>query len=247
MQYEEASWYSERINRVMNVKVYGHYGIPFICYPCQNKKSDDFYHNGMIDALAEYIEQGKIKLYCVDSNDDETVDNHSWDRAHASLMLTKFHEYIVDEVLPFVYSKQGGYCEPYLFGCSMGATHAANHFFRRPDLFAGFLGLSGNYDNSYFFHDYFDYNAYMNSPVHFIDNMSPFHPWIEQYNKRLMIVCIGKGRFEELVSYSNYWLKEVTDKKDIHVWYNFWDENSVHDWESWTYEARYFIRHIINR
>lgn len=241
MQYEEVSWYSERVNRWMRIKIYGHYGVPVICYPCQGKQSDDFYNNGMIDNLADYIESGKIKLYCLDSNDDETVDNKGWDRAHASYMLSQYHEYVVNEVLPFVCDRQGGYCEPFLFGCSMGATHAANHFFRRPDLFSGFLGLSGNYDNKYFFPDYFDENAYNNSPVHYLDNMPNDHPWIEIYNQKTMVIVIGKGAYEYLVDYSNYWLKEVTDRKGIHIWYNFWDESVTHDWPSWKYQARYFI------
>ena len=241
MQYEEVSWYSERVNRWMRIKIYGHYGVPVICYPCQGKQSDDFYNNGMIDNLADYIDQGKIKLYCLDSNDDETVDNKGWDRAHASYMLSQYHEYVVNEVLPFVYDRQGGYCEPFLFGCSMGATHAANHFFRRPDLFSGFLGLSGNYDNKYFFPDYFDENAYNNSPVHYLENMPSDHPWIELYNQKPMVIVIGKGAYEYLVDYSNYWLKDVTDRKGIHIWYNFWDENATHDWPSWKYQARYFI------
>ena len=241
MQYEEVSWYSERVNRWMRIKIYGHYGVPVICYPCQGKQSDDFYNNGMIDNLADYIDQGKIKLYCLDSNDDETVDYQGWDKAHASYMLSQYHEYVVNEVLPFIYDRQGGYCEPFLFGCSMGATHAANHFFRRPDLFSGFLGLSGNYDNKYFFQDYFDENAYNNSPVHYLDNMPNDHPWIEKYNQKTMVIVIGKGAYEYLVDYSNYWLKEVTDRKGIHIWYNFWDESATHDWPSWKYQARYFI------
>jgi len=241
MQYEEVSWYSDRVNRWMRIKIYGHYGVPVICYPCQGKQSDDFYNNGMIDNLADYIDQGKIKLYCLDSNDDETVDYQGWDKGHASYMLSQYHEYVVNEVLPFVYERQGGYCEPFLFGCSMGATHAANHFFRRPDLFSGFLGLSGNYDNKYFFPDYFDENAYNNSPVHYLDNMPNDHPWIEKYNQKTMVIVIGKGAYEYLVDYSNYWLKEVTDRKGIHIWYNFWDESATHDWPSWKYQARYFI------
>lgn len=241
MQYEEVSWYSDRVNRWMRIKIYGHYGVPVICYPCQGKQSDDFYNNGMIDNLADYIDQGKIKLYCLDSNDDETVDYQGWDKGHASYMLSQYHEYVVNEVLPFIYDRQGGYCEPFLFGCSMGATHAANHFFRRPDLFAGFLGLSGNYDNKYFFPDYFDENAYNNSPVHYLDNMPNDHPWIEKYNQKTMVIVIGKGAYEYLVDYSNYWLKEVTDRKGIHIWYNFWDESATHDWPSWKYQARYFI------
>ena len=245
MHYKEVSWYSPHCNRDMRIKVYGHYGVPFICFPCLNKQSDDFYNNGMIDALSDFINDGRIKLFCVDTIDDENVESHSWDRGHATYMLDQYHNYIVEEVVPFVKFEQGGDAYPYLFGCSMGASHAAINFFRRPELFSGFIGLSGNYDMSYFFNDHFDSYAYNNSPVHFLENMDPSHPYINIYNSKTMIVCIGSGAFEYLVSYSNDWLKHVTDKKGINVWYNFWDNNAVHDWSSWHYEARYFISRVI--
>ena len=54
MKYEEVSWYSERLNRVMHVKIYGHFGPTFIAFPCQGKQSDDFYLNGAIDRLSYF-------------------------------------------------------------------------------------------------------------------------------------------------------------------------------------------------
>ena len=245
MQYEEVCWFSSRVNRDMRIKIYGHFGVPIICFPCQGKQSDDFMNNGMIDTLSDYIEAGLIKLYCLDANDDATVDNTSWDRGYATWMFDQYHEYVFEEVLPFVYDKQGGYCLPYLFGMSMGATHSAICFFRRPDLFAGFLGISGNYDSSHWFSDHFDSYAYNNSPVHFLANMDPNHPWINEYNHKKMIVVVGSGAWEHLVAYSNTWLKDVTDAKGINVWYNFWDENATHDWPSWKYQARYFINELL--
>ena len=241
MQYEEISWFSPHVNREMKIRIYGHYGIPFICFPCQDKDSSDWANNGMIDHLSDYIESGKIKLFCVDTNDSDTVSSTSWDRERATYLFDQYHQYIVEEVLPYVCFKQGGNCEPYLIGCSMGGSYAAINFFRRPDLFAGFVGLSGNYDMSYFFNDCFNSYVYNNSPVHFLDGMPEDHPWIEKYNTRGMVVCIGSGSYEHLVSYSNTWLQEVTNRKHINVWYNFWDDLSIHDWSSWKYEARYFI------
>ena len=245
MQYEEEVWYSERLNRNMKIRVYGHYGIPILCFPCQDKQSDDFANNGMIDNLSDYIEDGRIKLYCVDSNDEETVSNKGWDKAYASYMLDQYHEYIVNEVLPYIYDKQGGWCLPYVFGMSMGASHSVNHFFRRPDLFAGFIALSGNYDIASFFEGYMDSHIYNNSPVHYLANLPLNHPYINMYNEKKMIVVVGQGAWEHLVYYSNTWLKDITDNKGIHVNYNFWDENSTHDWPSWKYQIRYFINFIL--
>ena len=245
MKYEEVSWYSERLSRYMKIRIYGHYGEPIVAFPCQDGHSDDLANNGMIDVLAPFIEEGKIKLFCVDSNDDETVSSKSWDKAHAAYKLEMYHQYFIYEALPFIYDNMGGYCEPLLIGMSMGGSHAANQFFRRPELYSGFIGLSGKYELASFFDNYINEDVYNNSPCHFLSNMPKDHPWIEIYNRKVMITCIGKGRFEYLVSDSNYWLKQIADEKGINIDMNFWDENSVHDWESWYYQLPYFLNKIL--
>ena len=245
MKYEEVSWYSERLNRYMKVRIYGHYGPAFIAFPCQGKLSDDFSNNGMIDTLSSYLEDGRMKLFCIDSNDDETVDSQSWDKAHAAYKLEMYHQYLIFEVLPFVYDKQGGFCYPYLIGCSMGGSHASNNFFRRPELFAGFISLSGKYDIASFFGGYFNDDVYNNSPVHYLKNMPNDHYYIPIYNSKTMISVLGKGAFEWLVSESNYELERIAKEKGIHIDFHFWDENSTHDWPSWRYQLPYFLNKIL--
>ena len=245
MKYEEVCWYSDRLHREMRIKIYGHYGPAFIAFPCQNKQSDDFYNNGMIDAIYTFLEDGKMKLYCLDSNDEETVSSSSWDKARAAYMLEMYHQYVINEVLPFIYSKQGGYYEPFLIGASMGGSHASNNFFRRPELFSGFLSLSGKFDIASFFEGYFNDDIYNNSPVHYLRNMDKNHPYINIYNQKRMIVVLGKGAFEYLVSDSNYELEEIAKDKGINIEFNFWDENSVHDWISWKYQLPYFLNKIL--
>jgi len=245
MKFEEATWYSERLGRDMNIKVYGHYGHPFIGFPCQDGQSDDLEHNGMIDVLAPYIEAGKIKVYCLDGVDEESISSKSWDKAHCAYILEQYHQYLINEALPFIYDKQGGYCEPMLFGMSAGASHAANNFFRRPELFAGFIALSGKYDFSTFFDGYMNDDVYNNSPCDYLRNMPWDHPYINIYNSKTMIICVGQGRFEHLVLDSNYELARIAEEKGIHIDFNFWDENSVHDWESWFYQMPYFLDKIL--
>lgn len=246
MQYEEVSWYSDRLGRNMRIKIYGHYGPAFVAFPCQDKQSDDFSNNGMIDALSWYIENGKMKLFCLDSNDDETVSFQGWDKGYAGFKLEMYHQYFVNEVCPFIIDRQGGYNEIYLIGMSMGASHASNHFFRRPDLFSGFIALSGKYDIASFFNGYMDENIYQNSPVHYLRNMDNSHYYINIYNSKKMYVVVGKGAWEHLVIDSNYELCDIARNKGINIDFNFWDENSVHDWSSWLYQMPYFINKILS-
>ena len=245
MKYEEVGWFSERVNRYMRVKIYGHYGPAFIVFPCQDKQSDDFYNNGMIATLSSLLNDGKIKLFCVDSNDDETVSSSSWDKAHAAYMLEMYHQYVIEELLPFVRDAQGGYEEIYLIGLSMGGGHAANNFFRRPELFSGFISLSGKFDIDYFFDGYVNNDVYNNSPCMYLKNMDKNHPYINIYNQKTMIAVVGRGAFEHLVLDSNYQLANIAHEKGINIDFHFWDENSVHDWCSWRYQLPYFLSRIV--
>ena len=125
-----------------------------------------------------------------------------------------------------------------------GASHAANNFCRRPELFDGFIALSGKYDIASLFGGYFDENVYNNSPVHYLENMESNHYYIDLYNSKKMFV-VGRGAFEHLVINSNYRLAEIAYNKNIHIAFNFWDENSIHDWCSWLYQMPYFIDKVL--
>ena len=102
-----------------------------------------------------------------------------------------------------------------------GASHAANNFCRRPELFDGFIALSGKYDIASLFGGYFDENVYNNSPVHYLENMESNHYYIDLYNSKKMFV-VGRGAFEHLVINSNYRLAEIAYNKNIHIDFNFW-------------------------
>ncbi len=245
MKYEEVSWYSERLHREMRIRIYGHYGPAFIAFPCQDGQSDDLEINGMIDTLSPYLENGKMKLFCLDGNDYETVSSTSWDKGYAGFCLEQYHQYLVNEALPFIYTHMGGYVEPYLIGTSMGASHAVNNFFRRPELFAGFIGLSGDYEISHFFDGYVDENIYNNSPVLYLNNMPNDHPYIEIYNQKTMIVEIGKGDWEWLVSDSNYRLADIAKEKGINIEFHYWDENATHNWPTWKHAMVLFLNQIL--
>lgn len=246
MKYEETSWFSTRVNRNMNIKIYGHYGIPIILFPSFNKDNTEFCDGGMIDAIADYINDGKVKLFCLQSNDSETVASTSWDNNQRAYLLDQYFEYLINEVLPFVYDKNGGYCLPLVSGVSMGASHAAIAFFRRPDLFMGILGLSGGYDVAHFFNGYMNENIYNNSPTAFLENMDKNHNYINIYNSKKMIFVCGQGNFEHLVLYSNYWLRDILNYKSINAWFDILDNNNIHDWSSWNRQMHHYLQFFIN-
>ena len=64
--------YTPALQRDMEFKVYGHAGLPFIVFPCQDGKYFDFESRGMIDTVQNYIEEGRLQLFCIGCVDEET-------------------------------------------------------------------------------------------------------------------------------------------------------------------------------
>ena len=151
MQTYYTKWYSPNLNRDMEIKVYGHAGRPVLFIPCQDGRFFDFENYKMTDVWAPWIESGQCMVFAIDAMDLET-----YSATYESFWRIRRHEqwfsYICNEVVPFMQSmaneRNGWTGTPgcISFGCSLGATHAANLFFRRPDLFDGMLALSGIYD-----------------------------------------------------------------------------------------------------
>ena len=153
MVKEHISWYSERLQRDMSIRIYGDKGTPVLVFPTQDAMSDNFENFGMIDTLSGYLNEGRIQLFCVDTVDTETWSNVWGDKGWRASRQEAYYNYIVAEVLPFIADRNGTGKLPIVTGCSLGGLHAAILFLRRPELFAGILSLSGVYDAKFFFEE----------------------------------------------------------------------------------------------
>ena len=56
---------------------YGHWGRPVVVFPSEQGRAWDYENNGMVGAVADLVEAGRCKLYCVDSFDDRTWSDTS--------------------------------------------------------------------------------------------------------------------------------------------------------------------------
>ena len=100
----------------------------------------------MIDAIAGFINAGKIKLFCVDSVDEESWYNFAVGPSDRNARHEAYDRYIVDEVIAFVRDHcRSPQVRVMANGCSMGAYHAVNFYLKHPDVFEGTVALSGLY------------------------------------------------------------------------------------------------------
>ena len=132
-------------------------------------------------------------------------------------------------------------------GCSMGGLHAANFFFRRPDIFDTLISLSGLFDASWFFGDYMDDIVYNNSPIHFLPNMPDDHPWLDLYRQGNIIFCCGQGAWEDKMRVDSAKLDQILNDKNVPHWADFWGYDVNHDWPWWRKQLPYFMEHVLGQ
>ncbi len=246
MQVRYHKAWSNKLNRDMEMKIYGHGGQPCLVYPCQDGRFFDFENFGMVDYCQPYIDQGRLTLYCVDSIDKET-----WSAQHEPPYdRVRRHEayfgYITDEVWPFMMADTGHHGRAMTLGFSMGAYHAANTLFRRPDLFDTVIAMSGVYDPETFMGGYLDEVGYLNSPLESMRGMPQGHPHIEKLNTCKIILCTGQGAWEELMVASTGKMDQAMRDKGVHAWVDYWGHDVSHDWPWWKKQLPYFLDKVMN-
>ena len=241
--------WSGHLNRDMEFKIYGPRGLPVLFIPCQAGRFWDFEDFHMIDTWAKWIEVGRVTVFSMDTIDSETWAARGGDCRQRIERHEQWFRYVTDELVPTIRHLSGERnwrdIPIMLFGCSMGAMHAGNLFFRRPDLFGSILALSGLYDPEDSFGSYCDDLIYANSPNLFLANMSADHPYIDLYNQRKMVFCVGQGAWEDVLKASTGWLKHVLEQKGIHATVDFWGHDVNHDWPWWLIQFPYHVDKLL--
>ena len=232
MRIEYFKHFSSFLNRDMEFKVYGHSGRPVLFIPCQGGRFFDFENFHMIDYWAKWIEEGRCIVYSVDSIDNEAWAAQGADNRWRIENHERWYNYVVEELVPTIHSLSGDQ-GIVTFGASMGAMHAANLFFRRPDLFSGVFAISGLYDSPEFFGDYCDDLVYNNCPVYYLANMPHDHHYIDMYNHRQILIVVGQGKWEGPLIESTRRLDAVLREKGIHAQVDYWGYDVDHDWPWW--------------
>lgn len=239
--------YSARLNRDMEICVYGHAGRPVLFIPCQDGHFYDFESFHMADVLAPRIDGGEIRIYSIDTIDRETWSAQEADGAYKSRMHESWMEYIFHELVPLIKAEaaDAGCADTGIiaFGCSLGATHAVNLYLRRPDLFSGLLALSGIYTASYGFGDYRDDKVYLNSPVEYMRGLSKDHPYIDIFNRQRAVICVGQGAWEQPDTTRE--LDAICKEKGINIWFDYWGNDVNHDWPWWFRQAEYYMPYLL--
>lgn len=161
----------------MELLVFGHAGAKVIVFPTRDGRFHEYEDLRIVEQLAPKIDSGHLQLYCVDSIDHDSLYCGWKHPADRMLRHIQFEDYILNEVFPFMESKNGHECT-IAHGCSLGAYHAGNIALRHPHLFRKLAAFSGRFDLTEplewfgdLFDGYYDENIYFHTPGHFLPNL----------------------------------------------------------------------------
>lgn len=233
------SWYSPALNRDMPMAVYGHYGLALLLIPTAAADYLEYERFELIESIRTFIESGKIKVFSVNSINNESWMNNQLDPRQKSIRHQQWNEYIFNEVVPFIGTHTSQETPIVTSGASFGALHAANLFFKRPDLINGCLSMSGVYDLTEYTHGYFDEDVYYNSPCHYLPNLTD-HGILEQIRRsRHIHILSGSGAFEDPNAARR--LAGILYNKGISYELDIWGADMTHDWPTWRVMLPHFL------
>jgi esterase/lipase superfamily enzyme len=239
MQRQIHHWYSPALDKPMEIAVYGHYGFALLMIPTAASGYLEYEQKGLMHAIAPFINAGKIKVFSINS-----INNESWLNAHMrpedkATRHEQFNRYVFDEVVPFIKTHTSDQTPIIAAGASFGALHAVNLFFKRPDLFAGIVAMSGCYDLGAYTNGFFNETVYFNSPVHYLQNITD-EGLLSQYRASGHIhLLTGQGSYED--PNASRELSAVLAQKQIPHELDVWGYDVPHDWPTWLKMLPYYL------
>ena len=239
MHHEHHRWHSPRLGWEMGVAVFGHWGPPMLAFPTSHGSEWDLRDHGLVEGIADFIDSGRVKLFCVGSNNLDSFLNTNAHPFHRSWRQRMFDSYVRDEVIPFIHAHCGS---PGIaittMGASLGAYHAINTLLRYPHLVKRGYGLSGIYDLRRFMDGMYDENFYFHNPVDYVASLDD--PWFLQQLATCEIRLVtGSGPWEE--SRYAYGLSRVLTRSGIAHHLDDWGPRGGHDWPYWKEIIRTYL------
>jgi esterase/lipase superfamily enzyme len=207
----------------IEVLAFGTRGYPVILFPTSLGR---YYENKdfkLIDSVAWFLDEGIVKIYCVDGIDRlswynkgvhpaERVKNHIW----YDLML-------LHELVPLM-QRETGVPRIATAGCSFGGYHATNFAFRHPEVVKYVFNMGAAFDIKAQLDGYYDDNAYFNSPMDFLTQAN--NP-----NFSDMFIVLGTGT-HDMCWDANEKMASILREKGINHWLDI-RHDAKHDWPVW--------------
>lgn len=239
MKKEQYAWFSPALQKEMPIAAYGDYGLALLLVPTAAADYLEYERFQLIDTLAPFINCGKVRVFSINSINNESWLNTQMAGEHKAIRHNQFNDYIFNEVIPFIKANTSAETPIITCGASFGALHSMNLFLKRPDIINGVIAMSGVYDLEDYSKGFYDDQVYFNSPCHYIPNLSD--EWILSRirNSPHVHLLSGSGNYEDPEASRNF--SRVLNSKGIPHELDIWGTEWTHDWPTWRAMLPHYI------
>lgn len=232
----------------LTVVRHGHYGRPLLAFPSEGGSAGDFESNGMLDAIRDLVDAGRVSVFAVDSLDSWTWSANEIPTDERAARHSAYHSWIEHAVVPWIAEQTSEEPELITCGVSLGAYHAVQFALQRADLAPVAIGLSGNYDPTTW-NSWGDLGdaTYFANPTAYVPGLHGDHlDWLRERLSILLVV--GEGPFEEsptgALSSTRAFAELLWDKGIRHE-LDVWGHDSAHDWPWWQRQLAHHLPRFV--
>ena len=223
----------------MPIVRYGTWGPALLLLPTAQADYLEYERFLLIQAIEKHILRGRLTVFSIDS-----INRHAWMNesvpGHESARRQELYAgYIEEEVVPHIRRVLGDpNARIAVAGASFGAFHAANQFFRRPDMFSILMAMSGFYDITPYANGYRGDEVYFNNPTSYIPNLNDpqTFDWLRRSQIHLLTGQGAHERPEKTIRFSN-----LLRQKGIEHNLDVWGHDMPHDWPTWRLMMDHYI------
>ncbi len=234
---------SEAMGRRVHMWRYGHFGPPLLAFPSASGMAHEWEAHGMVEALGDWLEAGKLKLYTIESNVSE-----AWTRKENSpewriQRHMAYERCVLEDIVPFIRADCHKDDIPIaVTGTSLGAFYSANFALKHPATFRYALCMSGRYDATWMTEGFTNSDIYFNNPMAYVQGMQgEYLDRVRKYT-HLVLVC-GQGQWEDGNIEDAQNLAALLKAKGIPCTLDLWGRDVAHQWPWWKRQARLQLAH----
>src|SRR5215216_5037544 len=121
-------WHSPSLNKEMPIVTYGYYGFALLLVPTAAADYLEYERFQLIDSLQPHIDGGKVKVFSINSINNESWLHKEMDPRHKVIRHRQFNDYVYEEVIPFIRTMTSAETPVIIAGASFGALHSMNLF-----------------------------------------------------------------------------------------------------------------------
>ncbi len=228
----------------MNVLAYGHAGRPVVFVSAERGSAWDAEQRGLLDAVGRLVDEGRLRLYAVDTYDAASWRNEALGREDRARAHQRFEDFVLADLVPAVHRDCGWLAPIVVTGPSLGAFQAVDLCLRRPDVFPVALGLSGVYDLDHVGWGERGDTFYFHNPADYVAGMADGHlDWVRAHAR--VVLAVGTGMWEDdsasgALNATLRFAGVLADKGIPHE-LDVWGSDTPHDWPSW---GRMLAKHL---